>query len=466
MTKSRLLIVEDNRIVAEDLKHKLELLGYSVVGVATTGKKALNLVQKQSPDIILMDIQLGKGMNGIDTAAEINRLYQTPIIYLTAYADDKTIARVKLTEPHGYLIKPFDTKELQSTIEIAIYKHKIELKLKESEQWLAKTLASIGDGVVATDAEGGVKFMNPIAENLTGWKQSEAFGRPLEEVFIIINEETREPVDNPVRKVLQTGQIIGLANHTLLINKNGEEIPIKDSGAPICLEGQKPSGVVLVFQDDSNARETEKKIKASLAEKEVLLKEVHHRVKNNLQVILSLLQLQSDRLQDAGIIGIIKEIQHRVNAMAMIHDQLYQSDNLARIEFKSYIEKLIQIQFRTYGIDSKRITFDLQTEDVHLDVDTATPLGLIISELVSNALKYAFPDNRNGELSICLKETKEHCELIVMDNGIGFPGEIDLQSTDSFGLHLVRILVNLQLNGELSVSGEEGSRFLIKFKLP
>jgi PAS domain S-box-containing protein len=260
MKNGKILVVEDSRIVAEDIKQKLTGLGYTVSAIATSGETALAAAEQTIPDIALMDIQLGKGMNGIDTANELRQKYQVPVIYLTAYADDRTIEKAKFTEPYGYIIKPFDDDELQSAIEIAMYKHQMERKLRISEEWLRTALTSIGDGVIATDMEGCVTFINPVAESLTGWTQKEAVGQPLAEVFTIINEHSGKPCENPVARVIKTGQTIGLANHTLLISKNGREIPIKDSGSPIVLNGRERLGVILVFQDDTENRKAEKAI--------------------------------------------------------------------------------------------------------------------------------------------------------------------------------------------------------------
>ena len=263
MEKVKIMVVEDNRIVAEDIKNNLVEMGYTVNAIATSGLKALEAARRDRPDIAIMDIRLGRGMNGIDTAVQLREKYQIPIIYLTAHADEDTLSRAKVTEPYAYLVKPFDVVELKSAVEIAIYRDKMERKVRESEQWLSTTLKSIGDGVIATDRNGGVKFMNHAAESMTEWPQSEAMGRPLNEIFHIINEETREVCDNPAVKVIGSGKIIGLANHTILVSRNGREIPIKDSGAPIVLAHGDTIGVVLVFQDDSESRDAETKLRES-----------------------------------------------------------------------------------------------------------------------------------------------------------------------------------------------------------
>ena len=262
--KISILIVEDNTIVAEDIRVRVERMGYHVTDCVTRGEIALNRVDENPPDLILMDIKLKGKMNGIETSARIHDgHHDIPVIYLTAYADEETLERAKRTEPFGYIVKPFEDKELRSAIEIGIYKHRMDRKVKVSEEWLRTTLGSIGDGVIATDMKGCITFMNSVAESLTGWPQDEACGKPLTVVFNIISEQTRIPCENPVAKVIETGQIIGLANHTLLITRDGRELPIKDSASPILLNGADNMGVVLVFQDDSKSRAAEKKIRDS-----------------------------------------------------------------------------------------------------------------------------------------------------------------------------------------------------------
>ncbi|MCG8617024.1 MAG: PAS domain S-box protein [Desulfobacterales bacterium] len=251
MENARLCIVEDNRIVAEDIRQTLEDIGYEVTGIATSGEKALKLAEETRPDLALMDINLGKGMDGVEVAGLFRERYNIPVVYLTAHADNTTLDRAKKTQPFGYLIKPFDRQEIQSTLEIALYKCRMDKKLQKSEQWLATTLRCIGDGVIATDAGGRIRYLNPVAEALTGWRSDQALGHSLEEVFRIINEKTRQPCENPVTRVLATGERINLADNTLLVNRHGQEIPIKDSGSPIVLDSGETIGVVLVFQDDT-----------------------------------------------------------------------------------------------------------------------------------------------------------------------------------------------------------------------
>ncbi len=259
----KILIVEDNAIVAADMKERIQKMGYRVIGCLARGERAIDSLKTELPDLILMDIKLKGELSGIETAAAIRAEHDIPVIYITSYSDEKTLELAKATDPFGYIVKPFEDRELRIVIELAIHKHTMGRRLKENEQWFKTTLSSIGDGVITTDMQGCVTFMNPVAETLTGWNIAEAKGLPITDVFHIVNEESREIVKNPVTKVIETGRTVGLANHTLLISKNGRELPIKDSSAPILLDNEQPVGIVLVFQDNEKDREAEKKLQAS-----------------------------------------------------------------------------------------------------------------------------------------------------------------------------------------------------------
>jgi len=247
MGKYKILVVEDEAIIAKDLQWRLEGMGYEVPALLATGETAIKTAIQMKPDLVIMDIMLLGAIDGIEAADQIRAKIDIPVIYLTAYADDEILERAKITEPFGYLIKPIGDRELRSNIEITLYKHGIETRLKKNEKWLSTVLSSIGDAVITTDTNGLIAFMNPAAESLTGWDKKSTLGKPVEDVFRIINEETEEPIESPVKKVLMEGTVAGLANNTVLITKNGEKIPIDDSSAPIKDEKGNISGAVLVF---------------------------------------------------------------------------------------------------------------------------------------------------------------------------------------------------------------------------
>ncbi len=207
----------------------------------------------------------------------------------------------------------------------------------------------------------------------------------------------------------------------------------------------------------------EKAIQESLKEKEVLIKEVHHRVKNNMQVIVSMINLQSGYITDSKALEIFHDTQHRVRAMALVHEKLYQSNNLAQIDFRDYIEHLASSLFHSYSPQTSRVTLRVDIGDVALSVDSAIPCGLIVNELISNALKYAFPDNRQGELIVRLREADAgRIEMSIEDDGIGFPQKLDFRNTESLGMQLVHSLAR-QLSGTLDLDRDHGTKFTLRF---
>ncbi len=408
----------------------------------------------------------------------------------------------------------------------------------------------------------------------------------------IINEETRSTVENPVKKVLKEGKIIGLANHTLLISKNGNEIPIADSGAPIKNEKGDIEGVVLVFRDQSKERAAQKAIaeseaqlkqsqsvarigyyifdihadvwtnsemlddlfgidknynhdiegwlnlipiehreemslyltnhilkekkefnkeykvlrkndntviwvhglgnlemdkngnpvkmygtiqditdrkttqniiEYSLKEKETMLKEIHHRVKNNFQSIIGLITLQREHIQDEIVLNLFSDLQNRLRTMSLIHELMYGSGDFAGVDVKDYIEKLTGFLVETYSF-SKRIKLNLDLEAHSLDLDSIIPCGLIINEAITNSLKYAFPNNVNGNIYISFKKINNEYCLKLSDDGVGLKNDIDFDNINSLGLRLINLFTRRLMGSLEVVQPEKGLQFILKFK--
>lgn len=210
--------------------------------------------------------------------------------------------------------------------------------------------------------------------------------------------------------------------------------------------------------------QAEKQLKLSLQGKEVLLKEIHHRVKSNLQVIGSLLRLQSRYTKDQQVLSMFRESQNRIKAMALVHEKLYQSQDLVRINFPEYISSLVASLLRSYGMNSANVNSQIDIDDISLEVDTAISCGLIINELVANSLKHAFPESREGEIRICLQAASDQeFVLSVSDNGVGFPKDLDFQDTESLGLQLVCSLAE-QLGANIELRSHQGTEFKIAYK--
>lgn len=249
MAGKRILIVEDEIITAKDIKESLQDNGYVVLATVSSGEEAIKKVEEENPDLVLMDIMLKGEVDGIETARQIRLISNIPIVYLTAYSDKNILERAKITEPFGYILKPFNERELHINIEIALYKHKMERELKESERWLASLLKNLGEAVMATDEKGVIKFMNPFAEALTGWKREDALGKPLITVFNIISEGSDATIENPVLKAIREDIFYGLAINSMLITKEGMKIPVDIIGSTIKDDMDSIIGIALIFSD-------------------------------------------------------------------------------------------------------------------------------------------------------------------------------------------------------------------------
>ncbi|HLN33216.1 MAG TPA: PAS domain S-box protein [Gemmataceae bacterium] len=257
MTNARVLVVEDEAVVAMDIEHRLINLGHTVVGVTARGEEAVRLAKELRPDLILMDIHLQGDMDGVTAAEQIQECFEVPVVYVTAHADEVTIQRAKISGPFGYVLKPFDERELRTVIEMALYKHEADRKLRASERRYAMMLASIADAVIATDIQGRVTFLNRVAEKLTGWSLADATGRAVADVFRVVDEETRQPASDAVDRVLGEGVAVEGAGERILLRSDGREVVIDDSVSPIRDEQGRCTGVVLVFRDATEKRRAE-----------------------------------------------------------------------------------------------------------------------------------------------------------------------------------------------------------------
>lgn len=245
MEEKKIIIVEDESIVSDDIRESLKNLGYNIIGTFNKGEDLLEEIKDLSPlpDLILMDIRLKGKMDGITTAEEVKKLYDIPVIFLTAFCDEETLKRAKKSVPSGYILKPYNEKELYTSIEVALYKYQMEKKLKEREDWIQAILKSIGDALIATDAKGHILFMNNKAEELTGWKEEDVKGKKMNSLFKIIDEENENKNFNP-----SENSTINISESLILISRNGEKIKIRENATPIKDEKGNIKGIVVLFQ--------------------------------------------------------------------------------------------------------------------------------------------------------------------------------------------------------------------------
>lgn len=332
-----------------------------------------------------------------------------------------------------------------------------EKKLKESEIKYRNIFENTGTATIIIERNKLISLANSEFEKLSGYSKEELENKKRLTEFVVSDDmEMIENYHNIRRE--EFGKAPSHYEFRFIDKyKNIKNIFVTISLIP----GTKNSLASLI--DITDRIIAGDKIKKSLEEKEMLLKEIHHRVKNNLMVISSLLNMQSRYITDEKSLNIFKESQSRAKSMALIHEKLYRSSDLKRINFGEYIRTLSIDLFHSYVSDDIPITLDLNVDDLMLDINTTVPLGLIVNELVSNALKHAFPDGRGGKISIEFHKWNDKFLLMVKDDGVGFPDDLDFRNTGSLGLQLVNGLTD-QIDGKLELDKSEGTSFKIIFK--
>ncbi|MHB8861201.1 MAG: PAS domain S-box protein [Pirellulaceae bacterium] len=263
MSKASILIVEDEAIIAADLAGRLRKLDYEIVGIVAEGEEAVATACRLCPQLVLMDIRLEGAMDGIEATEAIRRQHDLPVIYLTAHCDPATLERAGIDCPFGYIRKPFDERELALQVHLALSKHQAAQQLRQQREWLRVTLNSIGEAVIATDAEGRIVFINLVAESLTGWKAEEASGQPVREVFRIVHDQTGQTLQQVISPVLREGRVVKLSNPAALVTKDGRKVPIEDTAVPLLDAVGQVIGAVLVFQDVTEKRRADELLRQS-----------------------------------------------------------------------------------------------------------------------------------------------------------------------------------------------------------
>lgn len=504
------MIVEDN---PSDLKYLSDILieaGHRV-RPASDGELGLRSVRAKRPDLILLDFKL-PGMNGVEVCRHLKADPETrdiPVIFISALG--KTDLKVNALQAGGidYITKPIEPSEVLARISTHLNMHRLQKRLAiQSEELIAeieerklleeelvnyrdhledqvkkrttelekeinerrlaeKTLRKLSSAVeqspasvVITSLSGLIEYVNPKFEKLTGYSLKEAVG---ENPRILKSGEHSAEFYQELWDTITNGREWQGTFHNK--KKNGELYWESATIAPIIDHNGEIINYLAVKKDITEQRQAEEQIKASLNEKETLLQEIHHRVKNNMAIIVSLLKLQMHRIDDERVKGALKESQSRVYSMSAVHETLCSSENLSEIGVEPFIGRIAKHAFQSYRIDANQVSLKTEFEPIKLNLEKATPLGLVINELVTNSLKYAFPDSREGEITIRIKKlAMDDLEITFEDNGIGFPEGLDWNKSAGFGLQLVKNIVEVQLDGSLRFKSDKATTFVIRFK--
>ncbi len=365
---------------------------------------------------------------------------------------------------HAPLMQEGKIFAIQIILRNTTERKKYEKALFESQERLSNVNAYLEAiinaspfAIVDLYPDGRVKSLwNPAAENIFGWKKEEV----LEKQLPFLNENNREEFQNIMQSALSNESRSDIEFECA--RKDDEIVHTMMAVAPLFNADGDIHGITATFADISDMIAAENQIMASLAEKEVLLREIHHRVKNNLQIISSLMSLQSEYTQEPEIVKMFQESKNRIRSMALIHEKLYLSQDLAHINFSEYLKSLVDMFSSFYREKRNDINVSLKCEDINLEIDPAISVGLIVTELLSNCFKHAFPGKKSGEVTIMLSKDSENYLLEVADDGIGMPDDLDIKKTDSLGLLIVQSLT-VQLKGTLEHYNDGGAKFKLSF---
>lgn len=331
---------------------------------------------------------------------------------------------------------------------------------KRLDERFRQVVESAPNAMVMVNRRGGIEMVNVQAERMFGYERHEMLGQSVE---ILVPEGFRG--GHPEKRAMffrdPRARPMGAGRDLYGRRKDGTEFPVEIGLNPI--ETAEGVMVLSAIVDISDRKQKEQRIQAALQEKDLLLGEIHHRVKNNLQIVHSLLDLQSTRIADPVVLGMLMDSQNRVRSMALIHQTLYQSKDFAKVDFGNFLEALVPTLVASYGVDSGSVRLRVEVDEVYLPINAAIPCGLLVNELITNALKHAFPDGRSGEVVVCVAYAGQgQVRLEVSDDGVGISEDADFAQSETLGLSLVTLL-SKQLEGRLTIKRARPTRFTLDF---
>jgi PAS domain S-box-containing protein len=466
---ARILIVDDDPGSLVAMESLLEGPNRTIVK-AESGQAALRCLLRDDFAVILLDVRMPQ-QDGYETAALIRqreRSRHTPIIFLSGIDTmDADVFRGLTSGAVDYLVKPVVPEILKNKVSVFVDLYRLRERVKQqvlqqSEERFRQLVEGVQDyAIFMLDGEGLVTTWNVGAERLTGYGGVEILGRPYESFYP--DEELASGLPARDLQMAAAAETSRDEQDRWMIRKDSTRFIANVVVTRLRDERGGLQGYAVVIRDVTERKEMEDRLRKALKDKESLLREVHHRVKNNLQVISSLLNLQVSLVKDPQIAQLFRECQVRITSIALLHDTLHRSDNLSRIAMSEYMRALIGHLFRSYGVDGTRVQVNLQLDEVEFDIDTGLTCGLILDELVSNCLKHAFNDKRRGCITISLQaHTDDAYSLRVSDDGVGLPKDGVLSNPDSLGLELVGLMAE-KLDGAVTVQSGQGTEWQVRF---
>ena len=341
-----------------------------------------------------------------------------------------------------------------------------EKTLESERAFLAAVLDNIEESIIICNDEGLIVRFNEAARRLHGLPEQPIPPDQWAEYYDLRQVDGVTPLskdDIPLFRALQGDLVHDM--EIVVAPKHSNPVFLVCNGQALIDKAGIKIGAVIAMHDITERKQAEEQIKASLKEKETLLQEIHHRVKNNMNVVSGLLSLHKNSTQNEEVKNALQESQGRVYAMSAVHEALYNAQNMAEIDLMDYLNKLSRSLLQTYSVNPGKVQFKISGDDVRVDIEKASPLGLTINELISNALKYAFPDDRKGKIEVILQKQENRLALTIIDDGVGIPEEFDWKNSGSLGLKLVHNLIEGQLNGSVEMDNKTGTRFRIQINL-
>ena len=426
MSKPGILIVEDSPVAAHHLHVTLNREGYEVVGRCDSGEAALQFVSKSRPDLVLMDIIINGKMDGIQTAEQLKARYNIPVIYITGLTDKETISRATLTEPYGYLTKPFEDREIFTVIQMALYRHEIETKLRQSEEKYFSTVNSISDAVITVDPEYCIAYMNPSAIAITQWSMKDALGKPVTQVLRLRDEVTEEEPVNPVQCAIGERSLNRMPEDLVLIGRHGRELPIGEGSLSPLIDHKGVSlGLIMVFKDLTEKRAHHKLVRemdrARMAaliegqekERARIAKDLHDGLGQMLNAIkMNIRFLHNDTSAAANLSALLDEA---------IQESVRISENLLPSKLRDFDLATCLRSFcaQLHDTTHTHISFDDLGSSTHMDQTQKVNFYRIAQEAVNNAIKHA----QAHSISVQLAEASDYVRLSIEDDGRGMrPG--------------------------------------------
>ena len=492
----KILLVEDEPVISMAEKMVLEKSGYEVL-TALTGEKAIQIIgEDPGIDLVLMDINLGPGIDGTEAASRILGKRDLPLVFLSSHTEPDIVSRTEGISSYGYIVKSSGKTVLLASIKMAFrlfdartglrdreaHYHALFDSLRQVQEQLAESqaeLRAIHDSapllMCVVDKDRKVLYANPAFTDFTGISEAELKGGSACGVFGCINalEDDRGcgfgmscdacVLREAMEDTLATGAEHRNIEYTTTFFNKGVRKETFMLGSTALIDSFDPPRLLLCLFDITERTRAEEQVRALLEDKEILLKETHHRVKNNMTLIYSLLSLQAGEQGDPGSRNALEEAAGRMQSMMVLYDRLYRSDNFKELNMRDFLPPLIQEIIQVYHTNLT-VRTEINIEDFMLDAKLLSPIGIIINEMITNSMKYAFKDRTAGLISVSVAKNGSEITLTYKDDGNGIPETTSLENSKGFGMQLIGMLVR-QIGGTITLSRNGGTKYAVAFRV-